>query len=267
MYPRLIDRPFRTTTAGAAALMAVGLGFAGAPTAHADSLATAMVSTQRQTAPTLNSTQVGWYAKGQRVNLTCYQRGQGVTGYYSPWIPGRVDNLWYKASDGYWVADVDINTGSNNPVTAACPATTPPSTNSTGPFNAGIIAAAQRRGTGSYGGQCLVFAENMVRAAGGPSIAMGYNVSTYQSQWSRYANEVSWSNARPGDIIQWYDPAGRYGPVHTAILTGGNNESTATVVDSNYGIPFNQERVSRGSFSSRNAGFHPHTYRIWRIHR
>lgn len=135
-----------------------------------------------------------------------------------------------------------------------------------GPYNAGIIASAARFADGAAGGQCLVFAENRIRDAGGPSIAMGLDGSTYQAQWASHATQVSWAQAMPGDIIQWYDPNGTYGTVHTAILTGGNSEATGTVVDSNYGLPLNQEQVHRGSFSSRMSGFHAGTYKIWRVH-
>lgn len=94
-------------------------GYAASPTALVK------VNTQRMTDATLKSTQVGWYTAGQRITLVCYKRGQAVQGYYSPYIPGGWDDIWYKVSDGYWVADVDIDTGSNSPVTPAC-TTAPP---------------------------------------------------------------------------------------------------------------------------------------------
>lgn len=80
---------------------------------------TAMVATQRMTGPHLyNYRQVGTYAKGKRLTLSCYVRGQSVRGYY-----GGPSNLWYRVSDGYYVADIDLYTGSNNPITSACPST------------------------------------------------------------------------------------------------------------------------------------------------
>lgn len=88
--------------------------------AFAASHGTPAVQTQRMSKATLNSTQHGWYARGQKLTLVCYERGQSVKGYYSRWISGGWDNLWYRVSDGYYVADVDIETGSNNPITPAC---------------------------------------------------------------------------------------------------------------------------------------------------
>jgi plastocyanin len=128
-----------------------------------------------------------------------------------------------------------------------------------GPYNAGIITHANAVPSGTYGGQCLVWVANIVKAAGGPTIAFGYNPATYQSQWAKIANQVSWANVRPGDIVQFVTSSNE----HTLIITGGNSPSTATVVDSNFGLT---GLVSRGSFASRAAGFGNANYIIWRIH-
>ena len=128
-----------------------------------------------------------------------------------------------------------------------------------GPYNAGIIAKANAVSTGTSGGQCLVWVGNIVKAAGGPTIAFGYDPSTYQAHWAAIANQVSWSNVEPGDIVQFVTSSNE----HTLIITGGNSPSTATVVDSNFGLT---GLVSRGSFASRAAGFNNANYIIWRIH-
>lgn len=88
--------------------------------AFAATTGTVMATTQRMSDATLNSQQNGWYQKGSKPALTCYKRGQAVRGYYSSSFPNGLDDLWYKVSDGYFIADVDMNTGSNNPVTPAC---------------------------------------------------------------------------------------------------------------------------------------------------
>lgn len=98
-----------------------------APTAVADTAATVKVKTQRMSAPNLNSIQNGWYNAGDRVTLVCSARGQAVKGYFSFNIPnGGWDNLWYKTTDGNFVADVDIETGTLNVVAPDCSATPPP---------------------------------------------------------------------------------------------------------------------------------------------
>jgi len=113
------------------------------PPAFAAPTATVMATTQRMSDATLTSTQAGWYNKGQVLTLVCYKRGQAVKGYYSPYLPnGGWDDLWYKTGDGYFAADVDINTGSNSPVTPACSSTSPAGTGAMSlPFQAGTAVA------------------------------------------------------------------------------------------------------------------------------
>ena len=261
--PRIVTRLAVGAVAATAAI--IGGQLAISPSAYASTTQdTVMVKTQRMTSDTLNSKQVGWYPKGKHLSLICYERGESVKGWGSSGIPGGWDNIWYKVSDGYWVGDVDLLTGSNNPITSECSKPKPPAAPAKH-YNAGIIAASNHYGNGAYGGQCLAFALTLVRAAGGPSLAFGLDVATYQSQWAQHATQISWSQAAPGDIIQWYDPHGTYSSVHTTVLASGNSASSARVVDSNYGIPLNEEHVSRGTFASRNIGFHAGTYKIWRI--
>lgn len=111
----------------ASTVAAVALG--AAPAALADSSATVKARTQRMSAANLNSTQNGWYNPGDRVALVCSTRGQAVKGYFSFNIPnGGWDNLWYRTSDGSYVADVDIETGTLNVVASDC-STPPPASN------------------------------------------------------------------------------------------------------------------------------------------
>ncbi len=111
----------RTVGAGIVILAAAAAStIAVAPTASAAPTATVSVTTQRMSAATLKSRQVGTYSRGKQLSLSCYVRGQSVKGHYSRYIPGGWDNIWYAASDGYWVADVDINTRSNKPIAPYC---------------------------------------------------------------------------------------------------------------------------------------------------
>jgi hypothetical protein len=124
--PRRAAPPLRPVAVLVALLLMV-LGAQSLTTATASAATTGrvMATTQRMSAATLNSSQNGWYAAGSAVALSCFVRGQSVKGYYSPYIAGGWDNLWYKASDGYFLADVDLSTGSNNPVTGACGSSAP----------------------------------------------------------------------------------------------------------------------------------------------
>ena len=126
-HGRWSGQPTRTgwtrRAAGAAGAIVFSAGLLVVPAESAQAAShygTAMVTTQRMSDASLKSTQHGTYSKGRKLSLSCYKRGQSVKGYYSKYIPGGYDNLWYKVSDGRYVADVDLNTGSNNPVTKKC---------------------------------------------------------------------------------------------------------------------------------------------------
>ncbi|GAA0998928.1 hypothetical protein GCM10009563_23740 [Subtercola frigoramans] len=80
-----------------------------------------MIRTQRMNDASLTSGQNGWYERGQVLGLDCFKHGQAVKGYFSSSFPGGWDDVWYRVSDGYFVADVDIETGSSNPITGQCP--------------------------------------------------------------------------------------------------------------------------------------------------
>ncbi|GAB92578.1 hypothetical protein GORHZ_184_00010, partial [Gordonia rhizosphera NBRC 16068] len=116
-----------------ASILALGLGIAvvSVSPAEAAPIATVMAQTQRMSDATLKSTQAGWYNKGSNLQLSCYKHGQAVKGYFSKNLPnGGWDDLWYRVSDGYFVADVDIETHSNSPVTAPCIGNPAPSSQS-----------------------------------------------------------------------------------------------------------------------------------------
>ncbi len=81
------------------------------PAAYAAPSATVKTKTQKMSAPNLTSQQNGWYDPGTQVALVCSARGQSVQGFFSSNIPnGGWDNLWYKTSDGNFIANVDIET-------------------------------------------------------------------------------------------------------------------------------------------------------------
>jgi murein DD-endopeptidase MepM/ murein hydrolase activator NlpD len=89
--------------------------------AYAEGTATVKAHTQRMSDANLGSQQNGWYNVGDRVTLVCSRRGQAVKGYFSFNIPnGGWDSLWYKTSDGNFVADVDIETGTLDVVAPDC---------------------------------------------------------------------------------------------------------------------------------------------------
>lgn len=98
------------------------LSFVDVTAASADTpTATVMARTQRMADASLTSGQNGWYEKGASLGLDCYKRGQAVKGYFSSSFPGGWDDLWYRTTDGSFVADIDIETRSTAPITGPCP--------------------------------------------------------------------------------------------------------------------------------------------------
>lgn len=127
--------------------------------------------------------------------------------------------------------------------------------------NGAIADRAEARPNGTWAGQCLVFATDMIVEAGGPRYYFGFNTNTYQSQWAQRATQIgSIADARRGDIIQWGGGIGGRPDPHTAIVTSPGADPQ--IIDSNWGL---DERVRRGSFSSRNGS--RGVYRIWRLGR
>lgn len=107
---------FATATTGLSAL-AMMLAIP----ASADGSATVKTHTQKMAQSNLNGQQNGWYNEGDQLSLVCSERGQAVQGFFSFNIPnGGWDNLWYRTSDGSYVADVDIETGTLDVVAPDC---------------------------------------------------------------------------------------------------------------------------------------------------
>lgn len=138
-----------------ALLAAATAGTILAGTAAADPIATVKAKTQRMSEPNLNSHQNGWYSPGDHLDLVCSKHGQGVKGFFSFNIPGGWDNLWYKTSDGNYVADVDIETGTLKDVTPECGPDGP---------NAAAPPAPAPAPSGDRGQQALAWARNHMAA-------------------------------------------------------------------------------------------------------
>jgi surface antigen len=115
-----------------------------APSASADASATVEAETQRMSDANLTSPQAGSYHPGDQLTLVCSARGQNVNGFFSSDIPGGWDNLWYQTSDGNFVADADIDTGTLNVVTPEC--SPPPQAASSEPAQAQVPYADRATG-------------------------------------------------------------------------------------------------------------------------
>lgn len=96
----------------AATAVVCALGLPSAAPAHAETTAAVKApTTQRMNGPSLKAGQDGVYNAGQVLTLVCHAVGDPVKGFFSYQIAnGGWDSLWYKTTDGHYVADVDIDT-------------------------------------------------------------------------------------------------------------------------------------------------------------
>lgn len=227
----------RLAAGGVAIVAAVAaLQLVGAVPAHATTAAGTVgrSATQRMDGPALPPRfhQSGWYYGGQRLTLTCYERGQSVKGSYSAYVPGGWDNLWYKVNDGHWVADIDINTGSNDPVTRRC--TDPPTTGgrrwgTTEPTNTAVR------------GNCTWGAKEKFKQYSGVYPHLTGNAK----DWYNSARAKGWStslDAQPNSIVVFqyrvqgaFDPSGHVAWVNS-VSRGSDGYLYINITEMNYGL-------------------------------
>lgn len=204
-------RPLRPTgrrlATGLAVLSMVGAAqISGITPAEASTgTGTPAVTTQRMSGPALTSTQEGTYAAGKRLTLTCHVRGQSVTGHFSSSTPGGSSNLWYRVSDGRYVADIDLLTGSNDPVASKCADTK---------AQAAVTWANGQVGSQSYGFACQLFVEN----AYGTSGRFASAIAAYNSL--RAAGAVRTSGQAPAGALVFSKSPADQGYGHVMISRG-----------------------------------------------
>jgi hypothetical protein len=130
---------------------AFALGVLAAAPANAET-GTVKAQTQRTSAPNLDS-QNGTYNAGDKLELVCHTKGQAVKGFFSFNIPnGGWDDLWYKTSDGHYVPDVDIETGTLNALGPDCGQdAAAPAGDVSDKANAAVLKANSAVGTDMFG--------------------------------------------------------------------------------------------------------------------
>lgn len=243
------------TSVVVAAIIAGGLASVGTTPAMADpaattgtTKATVMADTQQMSGPSLTSPQVGTSPAGTELDLICYTHGQRVQGYFSPSNPSGWDDLWYRDSKGLWYPDVDLETGSNDPVTPACPA------RMFNPANAVLYALDHYREKSFLQSDCTYFVSSAWWYAGLPRSdqwtdgatqkvlgqdAPKYNIygatptAAVADRFKNYVinqgyatiTQISWPDptaggAQPGDVIAYDWNNGADGVIdHLAIVT------------------------------------------------
>ncbi len=200
---------------------------------------TVMVTTQRMKGPHLtNYQQVGTYAKGKKLTLTCYIRGQVVIGW------GGKSNLWYKISDGYYAADVDLYTGSNNPITVACPA--PKKAPLSQRVDAFIKKWDGKRADydKAFGAQCVdLFTYYGLEVVGAKP--EGGDAKTRYRKTAGYTRVSAGSAAKKGDVAVWGN--GRYGHIAIVYKDTAANSKTLPIFSQNHQAPYDGGRNSKAA--------------------
>ena len=176
--------------------VATGIGLASASAQSPTALV--MVTTQKMSGPSLTTTLRGYYSKGARLSLSCFARGQAVYGYF-----GGPDSIWYQTTDGSWVADIDLDTGSWQPVTGPC------STSTSTKATRAVAWANSQVGSSSYYNLCERFVENAYGTSG------------------RYASAIAAYRA--------LQAAGQIETTRTGIPAGALVFSSYTAYDGGYG--------------------------------
>ncbi|NMN95100.1 hypothetical protein [Antrihabitans stalactiti] len=170
----------------------------------------------------LQSRQEGWYNVGDQLTLSCSKHGQKVKGYFSFNIPGGWDDLWYQTSDGHFVADVDIETGTLSNVAPACgsgaqssPAAAPQSAPSS-KVDAALAKANAHVGTDDFGPRgCMLLVADAFSVR-----ATGYNTPNEFRAALAAKNQFHADTAFPKGVLVFSESSWDGGGGHIDIARG-----------------------------------------------
>jgi surface antigen len=172
-----------------------------APTASADTSATVEVETQRMSDAGLTSRPDGIYKPGDELTLVCSKRGQGMAGIFGSTVAGRGNDLWYQTSDGHFVSDDDIETGTLKVAAPECGSLPPSAASEAAPVTDAGRATGRTQGVNpGTPGQCTWgAAQKWFEASGSYPALLGDAMS-----WSDTATAAGWTvvdDARDRSIV------------------------------------------------------------------
>ncbi len=190
-----------------------------------------MAATAKMSGPYLtNYAKKGTYAKAAKVKLACYTWGQSISGW------AGTSNLWYRTSDGNYIADTNVNTGSNSAVTAACPRV------SLATFVSDTRGKTWANAAGGFSGECVsLVSQYLWRVYGIKSGSWG-NAVDYRSAGTGgnqlKAKGFAWSTNKSfknGDILVWGSaPYGHIGIYYNGQVYDQNDGRHAPARTANY---------------------------------
>ena len=218
---RRTGAPSRSLALGALVVIALvtALGMPSitkAPLASADTSATVEVETQRMSDAGLTSRQDGTYKPGDVVTLVCSKRGPGMAGiFFASTVAGRGNELWYRTSDGHFVSDDAIETGTLKVAAPECSSPLPSAASEATFIDAGRATGRTQGANPGTPGQCTWgAAQKWFEASGSYPALRGDAMS-----WADAAVAAGWTvvnDARDRSIVV-FPPgvagAGSYGHV------------------------------------------------------
>ncbi len=223
-----LNTTVRSTLAGLVAMG--GLAVAGT-TAHAVEGEVGAETTQRFGGPRWEAadrgkdTEQATWAQGEQLELLCHERsGEPISGFYD-----GTSDIYYLTADGGWVADIDLYTGSNEPVAPDC--TPEQKVNGFADFWVGNLADIDEQ----HGAQCVdlwsMYAHDVW---GAERVLMGGDMGAHNI-WtndrfdeSKFRKLSSDEAPRAGDVAVFGTGIdGTYG--HVAIVTGVDGGTVTTV--------------------------------------
>lgn len=227
------------------------LGFAQAAEAAASGTVIPSQGVNLRSGPGTNYKIVGSARKGERLSLSCYSMGNAQTGKYG------TSKIWYRMTNGKYVADAYIYTGTNKAVTGKCGTSTPkpPPAPSIYKRTDDFVNKYKNRAwdyDGAYGAQCVdlfnYFNRDVVKAG---FIPVSYAYQLYaKAPTSKYQKLGPKATPRKGDVAVYNSGVSRYGTGHVAIVLKVVNGSTLQVIDQNWvGPKATIHNIGKGSLT------------------
>jgi uncharacterized protein YraI len=205
----LRTRFLRRAAVTATAVASVLLGTAGAASAATGTINTSGAALTVRAAP--GTGYDGWtsVADGASVTILCQTTGSSVTGTYG------TTNIWDMISDGGFVSDAYVYTGSDGTVAPTCPyAAAPPRANPSG-ANAAISYEFARLGSTSEEGWCMRF---QAQAYGWS--ASGFATAEIGGDWMVDHGYMHTSGIPPRGALVWYHNSAGTGHIVVSLGEG-----------------------------------------------
>jgi hypothetical protein len=195
---------------------------AGVANAAAGQIDTAGTALTERASPNTSSDDWTTKADGESVTILCQTEGESVTGTYG------TSTVWDMLSNGGFVADAYVNTGSDGYVEHTCTySASPPRANPRG-SNAAISSAFSHLGSTGYEDLCLRFT-----ALSYGWSASGWNTAEVGGDWITSNGYMHTTGIPPRGALVWYHNSAGSGHV---VISLGEGKIIGTSVNGAVGV-------------------------------